>query len=166
MKMNFKKIIPTICAIAGLSILSSCNNEDDKIPCTDQELAAFHLILEDEEGNKVFDEEAFDLDHLSLVYILEEETIEVEFEIKESSAEVQFLSSLEMTELSLEDGISEFELRMEDQILASIDYSVSSKTTDGCISFEYVAKNGSENLDKITSGDISVFVYKIELTEE
>ncbi|MFD2200884.1 hypothetical protein [Shivajiella indica] len=166
MKINFRKLVPTVCAIGMITQLSSCNNEDDKIPCTDQNLAAFQMVLQDEEENLILDEEEFDIESMKLFAIEEEEESEVEFEIKKTSEDIHFLSSMEMSELSLEDGINSFELRLGEETIASFDYDVTSTNASGCLAITYTAKNDSENLETMTSGNTKLYVYNLNSSEE
>ncbi|MGY6743575.1 MAG: hypothetical protein ACXIUQ_12630 [Cecembia sp.] len=165
--MNFKKIIPTICAIAVVWNLSSCNNEDDKIPCTNEELSAFKFLLLDEEENMILENEEFDIDGLTLVAISDEEDLELAFELKKTSEDIPFISSMEMSELSIEEGISTFELRLNEEVMASFSYSVSSSnTTSGCLTFSYEAKSDDESLETISSGNITTYVLIVNPSEE
>jgi hypothetical protein len=166
MHMYLRKLILTICSGVVIFNLSSCNNEDDKIPCTDQNLAAFKLVLQDEEENYILDDEEFDFESLILFAIEEEEESEVEFEIKKTSEDIHYISSMQMSELSLEDGITVFELRSGDDILANIDFTVTSTNSTGCIAISYSAKNGSETLQTMTSGNTTAFVYNLSSSEE
>jgi hypothetical protein len=164
MKMNFKKIITTICGLALVFNLTSCNNEDDKIPCTDQELSAFRFIIKDNEENMLFESEEFEKEDIVLTTMLNDEEHELEFEIKTSSDDITYISSLEMSELSLEEGISAFEFRFKDNPTANINLTVSSENSNlGCLTFTYNAKSKDENLETITTGNITAYVVLLDL---
>lgn len=164
--MNLRKLLPTVLAAVAVLYLSSCNDNDDPTPCTDQSLAAFEMVLMDEEEELILDNEEFDPENLQLFARDGEELTEIDFEVKTSSEEMNFISSIEMSELSLEDGISDFRIQWDDEKYVDFTYNVSASEATGCTVYSYQAQLDGEDLENKTSGNTTVYIISIEVTEE
>lgn len=165
MNITKMRMIPMIGLIGVLISTASCNNED-KTPCSDQNLAEFRLALTNQDDDMLLDEEDFETDELALFAVGDDESVEVEFEIKKLSGTVSYISSLEMSELSLNEGITEFELYLGETLIASIDFTVTSSQATGCVVFSYSAKSESDDLSTITSGNTKIYVFTLNESED
>ncbi|MCH7411555.1 hypothetical protein MM239_19365 [Belliella sp. DSM 111904] len=158
-----KKAFSMISIMGAVTLLISCD-KDNSLPCVDEPLANFNVLLIDEDDNLILEEEDFDAESLKIFGKKNDEWEEIENEVKETSEGTVYLTSSKMTKNSLEDGMTSFELRLEDDVLAQFEFVVKLEQNQPCKKYSFEAKAGEDTLE--TTIKANVKIYKLTITQD